>query len=303
MARIRRFIGHSLSVTMGIAERPSTLAQVRGVIVAFALAACAVPPPAAEEPPILYPASARERLVRIALAEWEEWGRQFTDHTGTVAGAPALPARTEEEEQAFPALIAYWSAVPGQGDVLARNRTRLRLLQSGMVPEAAPWTDRPWSAAFLSFLLRSAGYDATDAPSSEAHWVLVDHLIARHARFPGRAPFAPHPPNARAPQPGDLLCATRDAARGRYARPEHRAAEAGRPMPMHCDVVVGVREGVVEAIGGNLGDAVRLVLLPAGADGRLVAAPAAAPPPPAWFVLFENRSGRGAAIAASDTHP
>lgn len=276
------------------------VARLCGITVALAVAACAAPPPALEEPPVLYPASARERLVRIALAEWEEWGRQFTDHTGSVAGAPGQVPRTEEEEEAFPALVAYWSATPGREAILARNRARLRVLQGGGVPDAPPWTDVPWSAAFLSFLLRAAGYDATDAPSAEAHWVLVDHLIARETRFPGRAPFAPHAPSARPPQPGDLLCATRDAARGRYARPQDRAAEAGRPVPMHCDVVVGVREGVVEAIGGNLGDAVRLILLPTGPDGRLIPAPADVPPPPAWFVLFENRAGRALATAARD---
>ncbi len=290
--------------TVTTLRHPGFLSRPRPVLV-FVLVGllfgCATAPPALEEPPILYPASARERLVRIALAEWEEWGRQFTDHTGTIAGAPGPPARTEDEEQAFPALVAYWSAISGREAIVARNRARLRVLQAGGVPDAAPWTDVPWSAAFLSFLLRSAGYDATDAPSAEAHWVIVDHLIARETRFPGRAPFSPHAPNARPARLGDLLCATRDAARGRYARPEDRAAELGRPVPMHCDVVAGVREGVVEAIGGNLGDAVRLILLPTGPDGRLIPAPADAPPTPAWFVLFENRSGYVPAIAGRDT--
>ena len=42
------------------------------------LAACAapVPPP---EPPLSYPPSARERMLRIVLAEWEEWGRVELD--------------------------------------------------------------------------------------------------------------------------------------------------------------------------------------------------------------------------------
>jgi len=283
-------------------HRPiASLRALRAIALAAAVAACAAPPLAIEDPPILYPSSARERLVRIALAEWEEWGRQFTDHTGTVAGAPAQVPRLEDEEQAFPALVAYWSTVPGREETVARNRARLRRLQAGGLPEAALWADVPWSAAFLSFLLRSAGYDAIDAPSAEAHWVLVDHLLARHARFPTLAAFVPHPPLGRAPRPGDLLCATRNTARGRYASPDDRAAEFGRPVPMHCDVVVAVREGVIEAVGGNLGDAVRLVLLPARADGRLGPAPAQAPPLPAWFVLFENRSGRSPPLARHDT--
>lgn len=271
----------------GRARRPAVAAA------ALLVAACAVGP-AAEEPPLPYPAAARDRLVRIALAEWEDWGRQFTDHTGTVAAAPAAAPRTEEMAEAFPALVAYWAAVPGGEATIARNRPRLR----GADPAAAPWADTPWSAAFLSFALRGAGYDPIDVPAAAAHWRVVDHLLARAARWP-EAPFLPWPPAAHPPGPGDLLCATRAEAEGRYARPEDRAAEAGQPVPMHCDIVVGTRAGVVEAVGGNLGDAVRMRLLPADEAGRLTAAPAGVPPPPPWFVVFENRAGRGAAAVAA----
>ncbi|MFQ3623044.1 MAG: DUF2272 domain-containing protein [Acetobacteraceae bacterium] len=265
-------------------------------------AGCAAVPPAVQPPPIPYPASARERLVRIALAEWEEWGRQFTDHTGRMLGAPAQEGRTEDMIDAFPALIAYWSAVPGREETIERNIARLRSVEATAAASAPLWTDVPWSAAFLSFALRSAGYAAADVPATDAHWVLVDHLAGRAGRFPGRAPFVPHDPADYAPRPGDLLCATRAGARFRYASPEDRAREAGRAVPMHCDIVVSAREGVVEAIGGNLGDAVRMSLLPADGGGRLVAtAPPGAPTPPAWFVVFENRAGRTARTAAADT--
>lgn len=257
---------------------------------ALLLAGCAAVP--AEEPPVPYPASARDRLVRIVLAEWEEWGRQFTDHTGSVTGAPAAEGRTEEMIEAFPALVAYWSAVPGSAPTIARNRARLRRTVAD--PAAAPlWTEVPWSAAFLSFALRAAGYDPADVPAAPAHWMVVDHLLARAERWPDTAAFLPWPPDAYAPAPGDLLCATRAEARGRYARPADRAAELGRAVPMHCDIVVGGREGVVEAIGGNLGDAVRMSLLPADPAGRLYeSAPPEAPEMPAWFVVFENRAGQ-----------
>lgn len=248
------------------------------------LAACvAVPPP--EAPPPDYPASARDRLVRIALAEWEEWGRPFVDHTGPAAAAP-LAERLEDDREAFPAVLAYWNAVPGREATIAEGIARFRA--------AAPaWTEVPWSAAFVSFLVRAAGYDRGDVPSSDAHWRMVDALTAREAAWPGRAAFGVHPPFARAPVPGDILCATRGEARGRYAAPDDRAAEAGTPVPMHCDVVVGVRPGVVEVVGGNVGDAVRMALLPAEPDGRLsLRVPDGAPAMPAWFVLFENRAGR-----------
>lgn len=261
-------------------------------VAALSLAGCALVPPE-EEPPVPYPATVRDRLVRIALAEWEEWGRQFTDHTGMIIGAPAGQGRTEDMLEAFPALVAYWSQVPGSESTVARNRVRLRAALADPLSVPPLWADVPWSAAFLSFALRTAGYDAVDVPAAPAHWMVVDHLMTRAERWPDAAAFVPRPPDSYAPAPGDLLCATRADARGRYASPAERSAEAGRPVPMHCDIVVGRREGVVEAVGGNLGDAVRMSLLPADPSGVLLeAAPPEAPEMPAWFVVFGNRAGQ-----------
>ena len=65
-----------------------------------------------------------------------------------------------------------------------------------------------------------------------------------------------------------------------------RAADAGRFRPMHCDIVVDTGPGVVEAIGGNVRDAVTLTRFPADAAGYLL------PRPPGvglgWFVVFEG---------------
>ena len=266
-----------------MARQFSLFRRLASAALAALLAGCVAAPVAG--PPVAYPASVRDRLVRIALAEWEDWGRPFVDHTGPAVAAP-LEDRQEQDREAFPALLAYWNAVPGREETITANLSRFR---SG----EPVWADVPWSAAFISFVVRAAGYDRGDVPSADAHWRIVDALLAREAEWPGRAAFGVHGPFDRAPVPGDLLCATRGAARGRYASPRDRAAEAGTPVPMHCDVVVGVRPGVVEVVGGNVGDAVRMALLPARADGRLgTGTPEGAPEMPAWFVLFENRAGR-----------
>lgn len=263
----------------------------RALILLALLSACAVAPLPAE-PPVPYPAAARDRLVRIALAEWEEWGRLFIDHTGTEAAAP-LDERREDDREAFPAVLAYWSSVPGREETIAANLARLRNAAATGAGYAPVWTDVPWSAAFISFLARGAGYDRGDVPSADAHWRIVDALMQREAAFPGLAAFGVISSEQQAAVPGDILCATRGGERGRYAGPEDRAAEAGRAVPMHCDVVVGTRPGVVEVVGGNVGDAVRMALLPALPDGRLAPRAAdGAPEMPAWFVLFPNRAGR-----------
>lgn len=235
------------------------------------LAACAAPP--APEPPLAYPPAARERMLRIAMAEWEEWGRQTTE---------APPATAAEADPGnFPRILAYWRAVPEGAGPIARNRA---LFRAG---SPALWREPAWSAAFISFVLRGAGVDAREFPPSAAHAFYLDALIADAQRFPATAPFLPHDVAARAPQVGDLVCADRSAAP--IATWRARAADGGRFRPMHCDIVVRVASGRVEAVGGNVRDAVTLSRFATDAAGRLLPRP---PDEPQWFAVFENRLGR-----------
>ncbi|WP_230168339.1 DUF2272 domain-containing protein [Roseomonas sp. CECT 9278] len=238
-------------------------------------AACAAPPPPAPvaiEPPLSYPPSARERMLRIATAEWEEWGRQQSD----------APPRTRESDAAnFPRVLAYWRAVPEGEAPIARNRARYRW------GSADTWREPAWSAAFISFVLQGAGVDRREFPPSAAHAFYLDALILDAQRFPALAPFIPHDVADRAPQVGDLVCADRSS------RPigswRERAADRGAFRPTHCDIVVRVGAGVVEAVGGNLRDAVTLAVMPTDAAGRLLPRGRGEP---RFFAVFENRLGR-----------
>lgn len=64
------------------------------------------------------------------------------------------------------------------------------------------------------------------------------------------ARFAAHDPRGYAPNVGDLVCVSRSNAVAGFA--ELRCG------PYHCDPVVGVDAGEIDAIGGNVGDAVSL---------------------------------------------
>lgn len=241
-------------------------------ILALALpVACAAPPPP-PEPPLSYPPSARERMLRIAEAEWDEWGRQGSED----------PPRADEADAAnFPRVLAYWRAVPDEAGAIARNRVRYR--------EGSPdlWREPAWSAAFISFVLRGAGVDAREFPPSAAHGTYLDALIADARHFPATAPFLPHEVSARAPQVGDLVCADRSSRP--IASWRDRAADGGRFRPMHCDIVLRVASGRVEAVGGNVRDAVTLSRFRTDAAGRLLPRPRGEPQ---WFAVFENRLGR-----------
>lgn len=238
------------------------------ILLGALLAACAPPP----EPPLSYPPSARERILRIALAEWQDWGGQSAEQPATAS---------EAELRNFPRVLAYWRAVPEGAGPIARNRLLYR------EDSPALWHEPAWSAAFVSFVMRSAGVDAREFPPSAAHAFYLDALIADATRFPATAPFIPHDVGAHAPRAGDLVCADRSAAP--LASWRERAADQGRFRPMHCDIVVRVASGRVEAVGGNVRDAVTLSRFATDPAGRLLPRP---PGEPQWFAVFENRLGR-----------
>jgi hypothetical protein len=250
----------------------------------LAAAACTLPQPAAPEPPLPYPPSARARMLRIALAEWEDWGRIELEP------GPARPpsTRAESDPANFPRVLAYWRALPDDEGAVARNRPLYASALAGQAPGAALWQEPFWSAAFVSYVLRGAGVDAREFPPSASHAAYVDALIADALRFPATAPFLPRPPAEYAPRPGDLLCADR-SPRAPIADWRQRLAEAGRFRPMHCDIVVEASPGGVAAIGGNVLDAVTRTRFPTDAFGRLLPPLPGAPLP---FAVFENRLGR-----------
>jgi hypothetical protein len=261
------------------------------------LAACGPRPatvaPAArsELPPPPYPAETRARLLRILYGEWREWGARTLDaRTRPVSDDDEGPV-AEQDPAAFSKVLAYWSTV-GWRDTIERNKRAFTLGVSDQCNRgelaaggrSVLWGCQPWSAAFISFVMRSAGIDQAEFPPSASHWEYVDALIGASDRWGVRAPYFAHEVEEYAPAPGDMVCADR-SARAPLAWLAQRRAEAGTPRPMHCDIVVATDAGEITAIGGNVAQAVTAVRYAADSGGHLRRGPRA------WFVVFENRMG------------
>jgi len=245
------------------------------------MAGCALPPP------LSYPPAARERLVRLALDEWQDWGCATTGLPGPAVApcTPRGPALPEGDLRNFPRVLAYWRAVPQSASAIPRNRAIYAASMSGAGEgDGALWAEPFWSAAFISWLMVSAGVDAPEFAPNAAHVFYLDHLDALATAHPTLAPFLPRDPATHAPAPGDLVCFDRSSAPLRHW--SERAAERGQFRAMHCDLVVATAPGVVEAVGGNVTDRVTLARLPADAAGRLV------PNRRRHIVVMENRLGR-----------
>lgn len=266
------------------------LAVFLAALLAF-LPACAVPAPAARrEPPIAYPPSVRDRILRIAEAEWAEWGR-ITLGPGLprpVAGGEGLPDN-------FPRVLAYWRAVP-DAEAAAAIATNRSLWAASPGTAAGLWAEPAWSAAFVSYVMRSAGVDTREFQPSAAHSFYLDAMIRDAREFPASAPFIPREVVERAPEPGDLVCA--DRSRNPIRSWRERVGEAGVFRPMHCDIILRTGPAGAEAVGGNIADAVTVTIHPTDATGFLLPRERGAP----LVTVVENRLGRlppfGAAVVA-----
>jgi hypothetical protein len=267
------------------------------ILAALLLAACQAPQlPAVPEAPTSYAPAVRERMLRITrdeLAEWEAWrATQVTQRPGREAVCEGRAEAPESRVANFHRIMAYWNAVSMPAGFVPRNRARFAARANGAC--AATWSDEPWSAAFISYVMANAGVAPFDFPPSVGHRMYLDHVIRHGDRFGASAPFIARDVADYAPRKGDLVCADRTAdVNARLTRIAGRRAEMGAPRAMHCDIVLAVAPGTVETAGGNIGQAVERAIRETDAVGRLRVRPPAgtAPEELTWFAVIENRLG------------
>ena len=210
-------------------------------------------PPFARRP---YEPFSRESAVAIALREWRVFGQPVDD-------SPPLEGPPPEDDAANPARQpGLWQRVGEYWWI-------------GVSPEsrASSWTGKhdssgsefppgsrgafPWSAAFISYVMRIAG--AGDRfPYSQSHAT----YIAAGVRRNGYAVVG-HPIDGYAPQLGDIICAGRDKGKRVHY------VQLPRSFPAHCEIVVSISAGQLSAVSGNVGAAVTLTHVPILPDGRL----------------------------------
>lgn len=194
------------------------------------------------------------RIAAIACQENHAWFRPFIDADGHPGGQSVYEAENDALDDGAPAwrkVAAYWRG-SGLGAGCA-NEVDCRNFV----------VDTPWSAAFVSWVMRRAGLPGFVA--SARH---VDYVRAAW-RQPTRNPYLLASPREAIPAAGDLLC---------YARAKERALGAGDllgrlegngALAMHCDIVVAAVPGdMAWLVGGNVQQAVTLRMLRLDARGR-----------------------------------
>lgn len=307
----------------------SRLAALAGTVAACLLTACVTPPTQPPSPPPtarpqamplpqaqaqapapMPGATPRQRIVQIALQEWQRWGGQTIrigrDDTACVVSSPlppplpALPDGIEEILQngslhassadtdesfgttAAPGCAGFpdgtgMEATP-QGCALAQRYWAIvgKEVDCQQITEGR-WA---WSAVFISWVLRQAGLNERQFLTGQSHSMYV--VDARDGILP--APAFRLEPLPAMPRPGDILCAGR--GRDKYLT---GVDEIGfGTTPMHCDIVVEIdaTARVVKTIGGNLQQSVSMELVELGDSGRVDGFTNSHAP---WLVLMRNQ--------------
>ncbi len=279
--------------------------QSAAILLALVLGGCAVAPPPAQVsarapattattahiPPFArwpYEPFSREAAVQIALGEWRAFRQPV------VFPNIELPEDEEREEGLWQRVGLYWwlgldpswreSGWTGIHD------------ENGQVFPAGRDGFFAWSAAFISYVMRMAGAGGS-FPYSATH---ADYIDAAARHDPGVALDAERV-EVYAPQRGDLICLWRGKQPVTFVQlPTDR-------FPGHCDMVVDIKPGQLDVIGGNVDNAVAMKYIPVTADGHLAGPDGVVlDPDHHWFVVLKvlyQRDGTAPPTAISGASP
>lgn len=207
-----------------------------------------------------------DQILRTAEAEWDFFGKQTVVIDDTHESMPLVGKWEDDGEVWATRVNVYWRSV---------GKPRLDGYDC----------KQPWSAAYISWVMQTAGLNSAEFPPSDAHWNYIRYF-ADNQQSP--AAFTPHKIADYSPRPGDLICATRGNS---GFIPVYDAMDTGSVLmghtKLHCDIVTDVRSHQIEALGGNVRNSVTKSTIATGPNGRLK--PSERRP---WFVVLENQLPR-----------
>lgn len=198
------------------------------------------------------PVSGRVRgtVLELLDQEWRAWGQQTRAVDGTV-----VPGHKENEPGFSERVNRYW-------------RESLGLNHNGN-------DDIPWSAAFISWIFKTAGAENMFAYAPRHSTYLFKAILAsQHADT--KDLFIGHRVKDYKPKPGDLV------GRARQSGIDFDHQNNGEYLS-HSDIVVEVRSDALDMIGGNVDNSVTRRTVALNGDGSIDTSLYPA------FVVIENR--------------
>jgi Uncharacterized protein conserved in bacteria (DUF2272) len=202
----------------------------------------------------------RVNAVAIAQQEWRLFGQRVYDdppRSSSESGPDDNPAR---RPGAWERIGEYWW--------LGQDANRREAAWTGMHDENGQEINSgrddyfAWSAAFISYVLRTAGAGAR-FPYAPSHYIYINAgMEMKLGRTSGWVAVAERV-DEYAPIAGDLICYSRGKRPTRYEKLPARRFTA------HCDIVVSREKEQISVIGGNVNHAVTMKHVPVTTDGRL----------------------------------
>jgi hypothetical protein len=119
-------------------------------------------------------------------------------------------------------------------------------------------TDEAWSAAFISYIMKKSGAGSEWKYSPSHSTYIVDSIKNRKENNSNS--FKGYKPEEVKLEIGDLVGKARQSGVNYDTKGNYKS---------HTDVVVNIKDGVADTIGGNVGNSVSLTKVPLDASGKI----------------------------------
>jgi hypothetical protein len=219
------------------------------------------------------------RIAAIACNEHMLWYRAFIDADGRMASSTVVEAESahlaDGATEAWRRVAGYWRE-SGLLWQMQRHAGAGECVHAGGGRYPSPScrafvVDQPWSAAFVSYVMKRADLPGFDASASH-----YDYVGAAY-RNPQENAFQYLDPASAKPATGDLLCYVRVPSRAYgYQGLLSSLGQGADGLPMHCDIVVAANpgnDGKAYLVGGNVQQGVTMRILPLNRNGQFWALP------------------------------
>ena len=217
--------------------------------------------------------AAATRIAAVACNEHLLWHRPFIDANGRIASATVSEAEASRladgSTAAWQRVATYWR----DSGLLPRMIGFAGAPECGYAGPGLPAAnncrgfilDQPWSAAFISWVMRRAALPGFRGSATHFDYVRDAYLSPADSAFQFLDPVTSKPAS------GDMLCYVRVPGRA-LGHDGLRQVLAGgdRGLPMHCEVVAAVNpgnDGIAYLVGGNVQQAVTMRMLPVNRAG------------------------------------
>jgi hypothetical protein len=241
---------------------PSRVRRRLQVVVGLCVLSCATLAGAQEAPAcrtdaFQAPSTLARRLAAMALAEHERMGGALINEQGALVQTGLAEAERDPiTGSAWPAWRLVWSYWESAGVGLPADD------DAPTAVKRVALVDTPWSAVFISHVMRTAGLSDAQFRFSATHQAYVRAAFASHAaKARGEATtYAYRACDAWAtpPRVGDVLCSTRAPDDDVDSFASLGLTLLWRALSMHCELVVEQDSAHIGLVGGNVAQTVVL---------------------------------------------